>query len=308
MFRRIFLLLGVLFSLSLFADERDFDFGYWTKQGMKFAIGPVTVEQAKQAIINWSGRQNLNIELLPLYAWGKTFMGRIPNFGISPSSITLPIAQYTTQYAFSVQDPNPDGKYTGTVLVDSYTGQIQELLKGLSELREDQNIANMLSPQQAMEKARQWVASYFPNIPIASMSVDFVFPPLSEDGSTWENYDDYVTFGFFNRTSTPDGETVELLLQSVIVMLDSNSGELLNMRVCYEPLEISPTPSLTKEEIAQIVASYLYGLGAQVVYIRDIGGPRRWYVAREEPYGQQRLYTYAIVGIEGLQSFPDSNY
>ncbi len=286
-FISIFLL---LLTFSAFGGLHDWDFEYWSSFGKKFAIGPVTPEQAKQALINWAGRQNLKIELAPIYYWREPAGVRI-HPGLEPGGSIVPV--YISWYAFGVQDPNPDNKYSGTVYVDSYTGKVMEINRGFGEIRQDKNVANMLPPQQALNLAKKAVLSYFPNIPIDSFTADFIPPPeLTADGSSWEEYDDEVCVSFHNRFITPDGENVDIYIQRASVYMDSNTGEPLEVNACYEPLEISPIPTLSKEQIAQCVVSYFLGLGAEVVYIAEIGNG--WSLEREEPNGIQRLYTLVM--------------
>lgn len=298
-------LLLILFALWAKGDEHDFDFQYWTEHGYKFSIGPVTPEQAKQAIINWAGRQNLEIELAPIYYWMEPEEGRLPSYKINPGGSISP--ELTSWYAFGVEDPNPDHKYTGTVYVDSYTGQIKGITKGWV-VRDSGSISDMLPPQQAINVMRNIVASYFPDVPIYSMDLPFLDDYVTEDGSSWKTYEDVIYLTFAERTFTPDGKPVWIYTKCVDIAIDSQTGELQEMFRCYEPLEISPIPSLTYDEMAQAVTSYLYGLGATYVEILDIGGSEEWRINREEPYGPQRLYTNIEVYIEGIPSLPDGNY
>jgi hypothetical protein len=288
------------------ASQHDWDFEYWTQAGYKFSIGPVTYEQAKQAIINWSGRQNLNIELLPIYCWERP-RDRDPVFIIESSrSIS---SEYISWYSFAVEDPNPDHKYSGIVYVDSYTGAV----KGI-ELRNPTlhfgQIADMLTPEQAINLAREAASSYFPNVPVNSLPLSFTLPSIDENGGTWKEYGETITVCFANRFVTSQGEHVWLDdVQAVDVEIDSLSGQPIEIDCYYEPLEISPQPSLSKEELAQAAASYLYGLGATCVEIDDIGEFMGcWRITREEPYGQQRLLTSILVYIEGIPQLPAGRY
>ncbi len=305
---------GMMILLTFFGrgEEHDFDFEYRNPYGDKFAIGPVTAEQAKQAIINWSGRQNLEITYGPVYYGEEPRVGRMAYYTIDPTGSFDDPPEYITWYKVGVKDPNPDHKYSGAVFVDSYTGAIKGICKGAFDSREGQ-ISDMLPPQQAISRAREIVASYFPNVPIYSMELSYIHPELTEDGSSWKHYDSYLYMTFTNRVFTPDGEPVWINVQSVKVEIDSWTGELDELFCCYEPLEVSPIPSLTEEEMAQRVASYLYGLGASFVVITpivvsiEIGGAK-WWINREEPYGRQRLYTDVYLYIEGIPSLSDGGY
>jgi hypothetical protein len=42
--------------------------------------------------------------------------------------------------------------------------------------------------------------------------------------------------------------------------MDSKTGELCEIFCCYEPIEISPIPTLTIEQLAEAVTSYFTGL------------------------------------------------
>lgn len=287
-------------------DEHDFDFKYWTEQGYKFSIGPVTPEQAKQAIINWAGRQNLEIQLAPIRRWKKPLIGRLPAYKISKLGPIIE-PEFTSWYAFDVTDPNPDHKYTGTVYVDSYTGQVKGIVKG-DTMRYKGTVSDMIPPQQAINLMREIAASYFPQVPIYSMELPFIELDVTDDGSSWRCYEGEIELQFVERTFTPDGQPVWILTKSVWVGIDSETGELLEIFCCYEPLEISPIPSLTYDEMAQAVTSYLYGLGATYVEILDLGGSREWWIEREEPYGPQRLHTDIRMYIEGIPSLYDGVY
>jgi len=167
--RKFSLVMFLIFCTALaLASQYDWDFQYWG-QIMQFAMGPITLEQAKAAIINWSGRENLIIKLCPIYSWEKPW-GRAPSGGLKPNGDLL--TNYTTMYAFSVEDPNPDGKYSGTIYVDSWSGMVMEIFKSFGQVRDNRNIANMLTPQQAINQAKEIVLSYFPNVPIDSLTPD----------------------------------------------------------------------------------------------------------------------------------------
>jgi len=296
--RPLYVFFTLLTCLAL-GGRHDFDFEYWSNFGMKFAIGPVSPEQAKQAIINWAGRANLQIELAPIYHWEEPAGVRI-HAALKPGGGTVP--EYISWYAFGVKDPNPDNKYSGTVYVDSYTGSVMRIDRGFGEIREDENIANMLTPQQALNKAKEAILSYFPNIPIETFSTYYISPEITEDGSTWKEYRDTICFAFQKRILTPNGEEVDINIQRASAIIDSNTGEPLYIDACYEPLEISPIPTLTREQLAQAVTSFFLGLGAQAVYIPELGG--NWFVSREEPNGTQRLCLGFLFGAEPSPEAP----
>jgi hypothetical protein len=318
--RKILYLFLLSLPLSLFGGEHDFDFQYWTEHGRKFSIGPVTVEQAKQSIINWAGRTNLQIELAPIYNWETPAAGRIPNYTITPDEFPLG-AELTTWYAFGVRDPNPDNKYRGTVYVDSYTGAVKGIFRRNPGIKENGQISDMLPPQQAINLAKEYITSYFPDIPIDSFAMEIIGPDsgISEDGSTWKGYTDFLYFSFTNKLHTPDGKPVWIDVQHVAIGMDSETGELCEIFCCFEPIEISPVPTLTKEQLAEAVTSYLNGLGASVVEIRQLNGDtgpgwwpgedkNDWWLSRQEPYGSQRLYTDLWFYIEGVPGLPDGAY
>ncbi len=254
----------------------------------EYAIGPITKEQAKQAIINWAGRTNLNIVEVPqeeIFTSDAEPIGKCAAGGLKGIHPTAHGA-YATCYAFDVGDPNPDHKYSLFVYVDSYSGAIARVYKGEREVREG-TIADMLPPQQAINLARQLVASYFPNIPVYSFEGVETSPKITSDGS-WEEYDFGIDIWLYNRVQTPAGEEVELCIQEVFVAIDAWTGRVDHIDVTYEPLEINPVPTLTMEEAIQSLISYLYGLGADYVEIIDVRD--KWFIARESPNGPQRLF------------------
>jgi hypothetical protein len=296
------LLLVICFFISAFlliGGNPYQDFPYW-HEDIILSIGPVSVRKAKQSINQWSGRQNLIIELMPVNHWETPGIERVPTGGFVPGGHLLPY--HTFLYAFDVNDPNPDLKYEAGIYVDSYTAKVVKLIKGFPTLRDDKNIANMLTPQQAINRAKELLLSYFPNVPVDSLAVKILQPETTQDGSSWKSYDDMVSIRFYNRTFTSEGEEIYINLQSASVTFDSNNGELLLLRCGYEPLKISPIPDLTKPEIAQIVTSYMYGLGAETAEVTYID--KDWFLAREEPYGAQRLYVEVFVAVEPSEDLP----
>jgi|YelNatPaOPRAMG01_1025707.scaffolds.fasta_scaffold25304_3 hypothetical protein len=296
----IFTLILIFAFLQVWGEEHEWDMEYWNEQ-MHYAIGPLTAEEAKQAIISWSGRQNLQIELLPVYEWERPQRGRVPSEGLNPMGHLT--AYRTTLYSFFVRDPNPDKKYNGKVLVDSWTGAVKYLGKSFAPYRQNKNIANMLTPQQAINRAREIALSYFPNVPVYTFSgVKILYPNTTADGSSWKAYDDSIAVEFYNRALSPEGKEVWIGLQDVLVTIDSNTGNLLRIFCCYEPIEVSPIPNLTQEQLAQAISSFFYGLGAELVEVNDFGG--RWWLEREEPYGRQRVYTLAYITAEPSPSLP----
>jgi hypothetical protein len=119
----------------------------------------------------------------------------------------------------------------------------------------------------------------------------------------------YISF-LEKKLHTPDGKPVWIDIQDVAIGMDSETGELCEIFCCYEPIEISPIPTLTIEQLAEAVTSYLYGLGASVVEIRQLNGgeDNAWWLSRQEPYGSQRLYTDLWFYIEGVPGLPDGAY
>lgn len=281
--KRVFILFLVLTALS-FGEEKSF--------------GPITVEQAKQAIIQWSGRGNLQITFWDPeeYIAGQgTHPGRSAGGGIKGIHPTAH-DRYVQCYGFFVDDPNPDKKYSGRVWVDSYTGAVVEIEKDNFKVREG-NISDMLSPQQALSIAREAVASYFPNVPIYSFEdVVFFEPDMSGNGS-WAYYEDYIRIIFYKSYVTQEGKKVDIDFQYARATIDSQTGEVWDVSAVYEPLERDPLPSLTVEEAVQSLVSYLYALGAQYV---EVGlGPLypdypytispAWRLEKESPNGPQRV-------------------
>jgi len=295
----------VILAMSSWGGEHDYDLAYWSQRGYKFAIGPITPEQAKQAIINWAGRQNLSIQLGEAFYWNRPEVGRIPSYGFDPAGGGGLSPDYISWYVFWVRDPNPDSKYTGAISVDSWTGEVKGIFKDLPARLGERNISGMLTPQQALNIAKQIATSYFPNIPIDTMEVDF-YPDTTQDGTTWEQCGNRICVSFQTSIINSLGEKVEVKTQTVEVWIDSYTGELTEIFACYEPIEVSPVRSLTYEEIAQAVASFFYGMGAESIRIsavgpyhpptgtvlNNIGEHAYWFISRGEPYGPQRLYTY----------------
>ncbi|MGB9878276.1 MAG: hypothetical protein ACPLPS_10975 [bacterium] len=269
----------------------------------KYFWGAVTVEQAKQAIIQWSGRSNLIIKQVPPgemdleeLAYGDCAGGGMR--GIHPTAHGM----FIKCYVFEVEDPNPDHKFSGWVGVDSHTGAIAIMSTRHVAISKG-NISDMIPPPQAISLARQITASYFPHIPIYSFEGVKTMPDIGSNGS-WEEYNPAITVWLYNRLLTQKGE-VEVGIQEVMVGLDSQTGEPEDIVVIYEPLQIDPTPTLTVEEAVQALISYLYGLGADSVEIRDIS--KRWYIEKESPNGPQHIYiiiTCWVTEPEGSNIFP----
>jgi len=277
--KRIFLGLVMFFSTLSFGGQ-----GYTVDE---YSIGPVTIQQAKQAIIQWSGRSNLDIEEVPRKEIDPSMvvpLGRCAAGGLKGVHPTAHGA-YGTYYAFGVLDPNPDKKYLGGIYVDSYTGKVVKVEKTPVEIRKG-TIANMIAPQQAINLARQITASYFPDIPVYSFEGVETDPAITSEGS-WKEYADSILVQLYNCATSQAGK-VKLDIQSVWVTIDSWTGELEEIEVGYEPLEINPVPTLTVEEAIQSLISYFYGLGADYVEIIDVSD--KWHVYRESPNGPQRLY------------------
>jgi hypothetical protein len=79
---------------------------------------------------------------------------------------------YRTNYIFKVDDPNLDKKYSGYIAVDSWTARVVSITKEiLAEVLQMilagercYDVSKMISPQQAMTLARQYLQDYFPDI------------------------------------------------------------------------------------------------------------------------------------------------
>ncbi|MBC7328073.1 hypothetical protein H5T87_08160 [bacterium] len=242
-------------------------------------LGPVTMEQAKQAIVNWAGRQNLEIN----------FEGHNPHPGCY---------WYEFQcYKFSVYDPNPDGKYSGYISVDSFSGAVVEIERPYCmNLKPDEEITSMISPMQAITIAKEAAKSYFPNVPIESfeMAID---PDIINNGAAWSEHRRRIFVYFENAIYTPSGEKVWIDVQGVTVVLNSETGEWWAISCAYEPIEISPIPNISQEEAIQSAISFLYALGAEYVELEDV--EEVWSLAREEGGGPQKV----VKGIE-LHQYP----
>jgi hypothetical protein len=252
----------------------------------KTLFGPVTLEEAKQKILRWTGRTNLNIQKLPQeevpilcdIPLGVSAGGGIK--GIHSTAHGL----YSSCYCFGVWDPNPDHKYAGYIYVDSFTGNIVHIDRG-HEPREGQ-IEDMIPPQQAINLARQLVVSYFHNIPVDSLQGVETKPEVGSNGN-WKEYCDEISVHLYKTITTEKG-AVKVDIQQVWVDFDSHTGDMSEIEVAYIPLQIDPVPSLTKEEAAQSLISYLYGLGAEYIEIRGI--EEEWQIRRESPNGPQHIF------------------
>lgn len=273
----------------------------------EYSFGPVTVEQAKQAIRNWSGRNNLQIEYISpdipdaegLYLLSHYYRATCGGGGIEGIHPTAH-GMYRQCYAFHILDPNPDNKYSGYVWVDSYIGKVVGFEHGDFDVREG-TIEDMIPPQQAIELAKQICSSYFPDMPVNSFEEISTFPDISSTGS-WEHYEDFIIVWLENRIFTPQAEKIVIDLQSVCITIDSVRGTLCDIDAAYEPLEVNPVPTLTLDQAQQALLSYLYGLGAQYVEIWE-EEKINWHIFKESPNGVQRVAAYIYFYVE---SSPDS--
>jgi len=283
-------------------DEHDYDLEWWAQSGT-YSIGPITVDQAKQIILNWAGRGNLEIELAPVYEWDEhpaRECAGVPWLGQD-------VKPYLNQcYVFYIKDNNPDHKYTGRVVIDSYTGNIVSFSTQhqFQLIDKKGDIANMLPPQTIVNLAKQYVASYFPNIPLEQVELQgiaYAGPPTPVDGGEmsgpdnfffsvkgeepWKAYSGSVIVMWENFLHYGD-VCIDMRLQQVSVELDSETGQLCELKCVYEPLEINPQPTLSDQEVEEIVLSHFYGLGYTDVSIeRDYG----WSITRIAPNGRQVL-------------------
>jgi hypothetical protein len=260
----------------------------------EYIIGPVSVEQAKQAIIQWSGRTNLDIQYMPpdnsrnKYLWETPIPGASYKLHLGIQGIHYPHGrdpeiEEKIWYPFTVTDPNPDKKYEGIVYVDSFTGEVTGIMKTTPDVKEG-TVDDMIPPRQAIERAKEIVSAYFPNIPLSSFEGIWSDPKITPNGS-WEEYCFSIAIRLYNRVLTPNGKEIEISCQEVVVEMDSQTGELYRVGATYEPLEINPMPTLSEEEATQAIISYLYGLGATNVEVKvDIGGG---FVDRIFPNGPQ---------------------
>lgn len=233
-------------------------------------VGPVSVEQAKQVIINWAGRGNLEIRL---EGPGST----------SPATVCW----FDQCYSFYVWDPNPDHKYSGYVYVDSFSGVVTEIEHvGAINLKQDEEVVSMISPMQAINIAKEAVLAYFPFIPIDSFAIE-TFPHTINNGAAWEEKASNVLIEFIRTTYAPSGEEIWMDVQHARVAVNAETGEWWDIRCAYEPIEISPIPALSTEEVIDSTISFFYGLGRE--YVEEEKVEDVWHLVREEGGGPQRV-------------------
>lgn len=265
----------------------------------EIAQGPINIEQAKLIIKKWAGRQNLLIDYPPPdYAPFRPFEehpGRFLREGIIP---TLNPLSYEQCYVLKVTDPNPDKKYNGFISVDSWTGEITHIQhcehpkpgeiaiqSGDKPRIPTGNVSKMIPPQRAKKIARQYIKSYFPNVPVEKFSCKISSPSPTSDGNSWKKYDDALEFSFYRELTNSRGEKVWIGVQRFWVRIGSTKGDLSEIEGCYEPIEISITPALSIDEAVEAGMSFFYGLGAQSVEVESVDS--EWSLDRESPNGKQ---------------------
>jgi len=231
-------------------------------------LGPVTIEQAKQSILNWAGRQNLEI----------SFEGRSSHPGCLYWEFQC--------YKFFVWDPNPDHKYSGYVMVDSFSGLVTEIERPARLIEAEPHPPNMISPSQAINIAKEVALSYFPNVPIDSLTLD-TEPKIINNGASWDEYSDTITLWFAQTSYTPSGERVWMRVRKVGVGLISDTGEWWGIDCVYEPLEINPLPTISTDDAINSAISFIYALGAEYVELEEVEDD--WWLLREEGGGPQRV-------------------
>jgi len=266
----------------------------------QIAFGPLSIETAKQAIINWAGRQNLVIDLAPYedIEWD-TFLIHSTISRLGVEGITIPYGYdysetscfFKTNYVFKVQDPNPDRKYSGYVYVDSWTGRITginrvelistDFVRTVKE--KGMNVKDMISPQQAKTLAPQYLADYFPQVAqIVSNKLEMVDPLPTPDGQSWTMFDPHICVGFANIPQAT-GEPIVW----VSIGLDCFTGQLETIDCgYYDVLEVSLQPDVSEETAVETALSFLYGLGAEHLEIERVGISLPF---RESPNGRQRI-------------------
>ncbi|MGB9878134.1 MAG: hypothetical protein ACPLPS_10235 [bacterium] len=265
----------------------------------EIAFGPITIEQAKQAIIAWSGRQNLAIDLAPYddYIWDdeSASWSRSSTTPLGIEGITVPYRYFPLMfrryYVFKVNDPNPDGKYNGYISVDSWTGRVVGIDKGnlpehevlyLKEHRE--SVSDMISPQQAISLAHKYLSDYFPQIfQIVSTGYWGIDDPsLTSDKTTWLFFSPWIHVGYDKFPSEIGDVDIH-----IDVCLDCYAGKLARIDCReYDVAEISLKPDISKEEALEIALSFLYGLGAEHLELMRLAEGT---IFREYPNGRQRV-------------------
>jgi hypothetical protein len=298
MLRKLFLLFIVIIStVSLVSGpEEELLIQQLKAEGHEPIFGPITIEQAKQIIRDWSGRSNLSIQLEPASCFDSWYEGwRDRDFGQGIQEFTpfyhsgFPLVCYM----FKVEDPNPDHKYSGIVAVDSWRGEVARFIQQWIMPPEDEvdlagNISEMLSPAEALQLAKQYMASYFPNVNINDFRCIDLGVETTPDGSSWtrHSYIMNVLFDMDGEIEGPSGPISTNVPRALVSFL-SHTGELISIWHDYQPLQISLVPQITKEEAIEIASSFLYGLGAQYME-RPLGEPE-WWFGYQVPDGRQRL-------------------
>jgi hypothetical protein len=288
-------------SSIVFGDEHDYDLEWWS-QGGGCSIGPVSIIQAEEAIKNWAGRQNLTITLEPVHEW-EPHPGRCAH-GVSWIGETV-VPQLIQCYAFSVSDPNSDGKYNGMVYVDSYTGEIVKFTTGRQfEVEWQGDTSQMLPPNTIVNLADNYVNSYFPNIPLNEFQRSVFYSSeeqLSEEswtmksynlneGQSWQAFSPLIHVGYSKSLTTAEGEKIFVDFQKIFVTIDSITGRLCEIICVYEPIQVATQPTISSEEAAEIVLSHFYGLGYQnVSFPQSEFSQAGWSIKCEAPNGPQRL-------------------
>jgi len=193
--------------------------------------------------------------------------------------------------------PNPDHKYSGCVAVDSFSGAVTSIERNSAmNLKDDEEIVSMISPAQAINIAKEVLQAYFPFLPIDSFSINTT-PETINNGASWKEMSRYIFVDFDRIIQTPSGEKVVIGVQRAFVALNSETGEWWSIDCGYEPIEISPIPSISTEEAVQSAISFLYALGAEYVEVEGVSD--EWTLAREKGGGPQR-----IVKIIALEQYP----
>jgi hypothetical protein len=297
--KRIFYtMFSLLLSLTILYAE-TLDIGalkqaqHWRDQ--EIAFGSLTLEQAKQSIINWAGRTNLIINLLPYDNGGWSMWDREllpPVEGIE--GVTVPYGYYPvfhrTKYVFTVDDPNPDKKYSGIIAVDSWTGRVMGIYKGvppesveLYNKMGSENITYMITPQQAISLASQYLTDYFPQIaPILSNQSPFLNPLPTSDDKSWTFFSPGITITW-DKIANDIGD----IQVWVDLVLDSYTGKLMKIGIVkYDTAEISFQPTISEEEALQSALSFLYGLGAEHLEVEEV---TRSLIFRPSPGSPQRI-------------------
>lgn len=300
--RKFFVILFYIGFIGITLSSEALDINALKKEQHWFdeqiAFGPLPIESAKKAIINWAGRQNLSINLLPYDdpEW-TIFPESTTSAPLGIEGITVPYGRFPsfpnhyflTNYAFWIKDPNPDKKYSGYVFVDSWSGRIVAIKKFirrssiLALLENRTSISDMISPQRAKALAYQYLSDYFPQIAqIAFNKPPQSSPPTTSDESSWEWFEYKIGF-----ISTQVAQNVSDYFVSIYVNLDCYTGELIGI-YCryYDVMEVSPHPYISEETALETALSFLYGLGAEHIELERVD---KSFPLRESPNGRQRV-------------------